>query len=49
MLIENMPLKKMLDYVPDEEEMAMLDLDVVVYLKITLCIDLKIEETVLCK
>ena len=36
MLTNNMPLKKMLDFRPTDEEMAMLDLDVVVYIKATI-------------
>ena len=36
MLTDNMPLRKMLDFEPDEMDMAMLDLDVIVYLKATL-------------
>lgn len=36
MLTANMPLRKMLDFRPSDEEMAMLDLDVIVYCKATL-------------
>ena len=36
MLTENMPLRKMLDFEPDESDMAMLDLDVIVYVKAVL-------------
>lgn len=36
MLTDNMPLRKMLDSHPTDEEMAMLDLDVTVYLKVTI-------------
>ena len=35
MLTDNMPLKKMLDFMPSDLDMAMLELDVVVYLKVT--------------
>ena len=35
MLTDNMPLKKMLDFMPGDLDMAMLDLDIVVYLKVT--------------
>ena len=35
MLTDNMPLKKMLDFMPSDLDMAMLDLDIVVYLKVT--------------
>ena len=35
MLTDNMPLKKMLDFMPNDLDMAMLDLDIVVYLKVT--------------
>jgi len=35
MLTANMPLRKMLDFRPTDEDMAMLDLDVVVYCKVT--------------
>ena len=35
MLTDNMSLKKMLDFMPSDLDMAMLDLDIVVYLKVT--------------
>ena len=35
MLTDNMPLKKMLDFMPSDLDMAMLELDVVVYLKVS--------------
>ena len=35
MLTYNMPLRKMLDFKPSDEDMAMLDLDVVVYIKVS--------------
>ena len=35
MLTHNMPLRKMLDFKPTDEDMAMLDLDVVVYIKVS--------------
>ena len=35
MLTDNMPLKRMLDFMPSDLDMAMLDLDIVVYLKVT--------------
>ena len=36
MLVENMTLREMLDYQPSELDMAMLPLDIVVYVKVTL-------------
>ena len=36
MLVENMTLREMLDYQPSELDMAMLPLDIVVYIKVTL-------------
>ena len=36
MLLENMSLKNMLDYKPSDLDMAMLPLDVIVYVKVTL-------------
>ena len=36
MLLDNMSLKQMVNYEPNDEEMAMLPLDVVVYLKVSL-------------
>lgn len=36
MLVENMSLRQMLDFKPSDEDMAMLPLDVVVYLKVTM-------------
>ena len=36
MLTTNMSLRNMLDFKPTDEEMAMLDLDVVVYCKATI-------------
>lgn len=35
MITDNMPLKRMIDFKPSDEEMAMLPLDVVVYLKVS--------------
>ena len=35
MLTKNMPLRKMLDFAPSDLDMAMLELDVVVYIKTT--------------
>ncbi|MBR0462441.1 MAG: hypothetical protein IJJ00_07005 [Erysipelotrichaceae bacterium] len=36
MLVENMPLKRMIDFKPHAEDMAMLPLDVVLYMKVTI-------------
>ena len=36
MLVENMPLRKMLDFRPSDMDMAMLPLDIVVYVKVTI-------------
>ncbi len=36
MLTENMPLRKMIDFAPGDLDMAMLPLDVTVYVKVTL-------------
>ena len=35
MLVDNMPLRRMIDFKPHAEDMAMLPLDVVLYLKVS--------------
>lgn len=41
MLVNNMSLRQMLDFKPSDEDMALLPLDVVVYLKVTVVSTLK--------
>ena len=36
MLVDNMPLRRMVDFKPHAEDMAMLPLDVVLYMKVTI-------------
>ena len=36
MLVNTMPLKRMVEFVPSEEDMAMLPLDVVLYIKVSI-------------